>query len=53
MSSTKVLLREIGEKRSTQGTQHTLFENLKEGDQREVFCVERTKLLKWILEKHK
>jgi hypothetical protein len=26
-----------------------LFENIKEGDQREVFCVDRTKLLKWIL----
>jgi hypothetical protein len=49
----KVLFSEIGEKSSTHETQQTLFGNIKEGDQREVFCVHRTKLLKWILEKHK
>jgi hypothetical protein len=33
--------------------QQTSFENIKEVDQREVFCVDRTELLKWILEKRK
>jgi hypothetical protein len=29
------------------------LKNIKEGDQREVFCADKTKKLKWILEKHK
>jgi hypothetical protein len=53
MSSKKALLSKIGEESSTHGTQQTLFENFKEGDQKEVVCVDRRKLLKWILEKHK